>query len=80
MAEVVLVQMAHHLKRRKFIVLVGSAVVWPIGARAQQQLRKISRIGFLGNFTAALEADLVGSFRAGLREHGYEEGRNVSID
>ena len=34
----------------------------------------------VGNSTAALEANLVASFREGLRELGYEEGRNIAID
>ena len=38
------------------------------------------RVGFLGNSTAALEANLIEPFRDGLREHGYVEGRNVAIE
>jgi putative ABC transport system substrate-binding protein len=34
----------------------------------------------MGNSTAALEANLVNSFRDGLRELGYEEGRNIIVD
>ena len=34
----------------------------------------------MGNSTAALEANLVGPFRDGLRELGYEEGRNIVIE
>jgi putative ABC transport system substrate-binding protein len=34
----------------------------------------------MGNSTAALEANLVDSFREGLRELGYEEGRNIAIE
>jgi len=45
-----------------------------------QQLAKVSRIGFLGNSTAALEANLVGPFRDGLRDLGYVEGRNIVIE
>jgi putative tryptophan/tyrosine transport system substrate-binding protein len=30
--------------------------------------------------SAALEANLVDAFREGLREHGYEEGRNIVIE
>jgi hypothetical protein len=41
------------------------------GARAAAG--KDPRIGFLGNSTAALEANLVGPFRKGLRDLGYEE-------
>jgi putative tryptophan/tyrosine transport system substrate-binding protein len=40
----------------------------------------VFRIGFLGNFTAALEGNLVEPFREGLRELGYIEGQNVSIE
>jgi len=41
---------------------------------------KVFRIGFLGNSTAALEANLVGPLREGLRDLGYVEGRNVLIE
>jgi putative tryptophan/tyrosine transport system substrate-binding protein len=52
---------------------------WPLAARAQQAA-KVYRIGFLGNSTAALEADLVGPFREGLRDLGYVEGQNILIE
>ena len=38
------------------------------------------RIGFLGNSTAVLEANLIEPFRQGLRDLGYEEGRNITIE
>jgi putative tryptophan/tyrosine transport system substrate-binding protein len=66
------------MKRRDFILGIGGAAAWPLAAGAQQE--KLPRIGFLGNSTAALEADLVGPFRDGLRELGYEEGRNIIIE
>lgn len=66
------------MRRRKFITFLGGAVVmWPFAASAQP---KISRVGFMGNSTAALEANLVGAFRDGLHELGYEEGRNIIIE
>jgi putative ABC transport system substrate-binding protein len=66
------------MRRRKFITFLGGAVVmWPFAASA---LPKISRVGFMGNSTAALEANLVGAFRDGLHELGYEEGRNIIIE
>ena len=66
------------MQRRKFIALaVGAAAAWPLAANAQS---KTPRIGFMGNSTAALEANLVDAFREGLREHGYEEGRNIVIE
>jgi putative tryptophan/tyrosine transport system substrate-binding protein len=65
--------------RRDFITLLGGAAAWPLAARAQQA-GKIPRVGFMGNSTAALEANLVGPFRDGLRELGYQEGRNIVIE
>jgi putative ABC transport system substrate-binding protein len=68
------------MRRREFIRLLGgAAAAWPLAARAQQPA-KVARIGFLGNSTAALEANLVGPFRDGLRELGYEEGRDIVIE
>jgi putative tryptophan/tyrosine transport system substrate-binding protein len=66
------------MRRREFVGLIGGAATWPFVARAQHG-GKIPRIGFMGNSTAALEANLTGPFREGLREHGYEEGRNLEI-
>ena len=51
----------------------------PLAVDAQQS-GKVLRIGFLGNSTATLEANLVGPFREGLRDLGYNEGRNVLIE
>ena len=66
------------MRRREFITLLGGvAVTWPLAASAQS---KTPRIGFMGNSTAALEANLVDAFREGLRELGYEEGRNIVIE
>ena len=59
------------------MLLSGAAAAWPLAASAQS---KIPHIGFMGNSTAALEANLVDAFREGLREHGYEEGRNIVIE
>jgi ABC-type uncharacterized transport system substrate-binding protein len=67
------------MRRREFITLLGSAAAWPLAARAQQA-SMITRIGFLGNSTAELEANLIGPFRDGLRALGYEEGRNIAIE
>jgi putative tryptophan/tyrosine transport system substrate-binding protein len=67
------------VRRRQFITLLGGAAAWPFAASAQQS-GKMPRIGFLGNSTAALESNLVGPFREGLRDLGYEEGRSILIE
>ncbi len=68
------------INRRAFITLVGvGLVVAPLTADAQQAA-KVPRIGFLGNSTAALEANLVGPFREGLRDLGYVEGQTILIE
>ena len=67
------------MKRRTFIFALGGAAAWPFAACAQYA-GKIPRIGFMGNSTAALEANLLNPFRDGLRELGYEENRNIAIE
>jgi putative ABC transport system substrate-binding protein len=68
------------LHRRRFLALLGgAALAWPLPLRAQQA-GKIPRIGFMGNSTEALEANLIGPFREGLREHGYQDGRNIVVE
>jgi putative tryptophan/tyrosine transport system substrate-binding protein len=68
------------VRRRDAIKLFGGAVslASPLAARAQAA--KVPRVGFLGNSTLALEANLIGPFRDGLRALGYEEGRNIVIE
>jgi putative ABC transport system substrate-binding protein len=61
-----------------FILALG-ILLGPLAAQAQQT-GKVHRIGFLGNSTAVLEANLVGPFREGLRDLGYVEGRNILIE
>ena len=65
--------------RREFLISLGAALAWSLPARAQLP-RTMYRIGFLGNSTAALEANLVEPFRQGLRDLGYEEGRDITIE
>jgi len=69
------------MERRTFLVMIaGGLLTAPLAAEAQQTAGKIPRIGFIGNSTAALEANLVGPFREGLRDLGYVEGRNILIE
>jgi putative tryptophan/tyrosine transport system substrate-binding protein len=66
------------MRRREFISLVGSAAVaGPLAAREQQPMPVI---GFLHSVSFDNLAHLVQSFHQGLKEAGFVEGRNVSIE
>jgi putative ABC transport system substrate-binding protein len=68
-----------HLRRREFISLVsGTAVAWPLAARAQQP--KAPVIGFVGSLSARDSRQTVAAFHRGLNEAAFIEGQNVAIE
>ena len=67
------------MRRRDFIkAIVGSPVAWPLLARAQQSATPV--IGYLGGSSPAYRGHLLTAFWRGLRESGYVEGENVTIE
>jgi len=67
------------LDRRNFIALLGgAAAAWPFAARAQQPA--LPMIGWMSGRSPDDSAHLVATFLQGLREAGFVEGQNVSIE
>ena len=70
------------MRRREFLhVLGGSAAgaAMPFAARAQQP-GKLVKIGYLGSSTALAQSQWTAAFVQRLRELGWIEGRNVTIE
>ena len=66
------------MKRRAFVAAMAAVMAAPIGVKAQQAPPPM--IGMLGLGSAASTAPAWKAFREGLREYGYAEGNNISIE
>jgi putative ABC transport system substrate-binding protein len=68
------------MKRRGFIALVGgTAVTWPLAARAQQSDGgRQTRIGIVA--PVPLTPEMLKPFRDAMRDLGYVEGQNLTVD
>src|SRR5262249_10625281 len=75
--------MAIRIRRREFIVTLGSAAaVWPLAARAQQrkQMRRVAvLLGGLEFYDASGQAEIT-AFEGGLKDLGWTRGQNIDLD
>jgi putative ABC transport system substrate-binding protein len=70
------------MRRREFMMLLGGSTAWPLAARAQQA-QEMRRIGILSPGHSELSDptfQMVNAFLRGLRELGYTEGQNLTVD
>jgi putative ABC transport system substrate-binding protein len=68
------------MRRRDFIrQLGGAAAAWPLAARAQDRIKRLAILdaGVESNPDAQAR---IAAFRQGLRDHAWQEGRNLRID
>jgi putative tryptophan/tyrosine transport system substrate-binding protein len=65
------------MRRRAFIAGIGGTVAWTFRARAQQQPPTVAFVTSRSEYTSRYAAD---AFRNGLRETGYVEDRNVTVE
>src|SRR5215471_18697398 len=65
------------MRRREFVTLICTGVVWPLAARGQQ---RTPIVGFLHVAAPGALEGIVAAFRRGLQETGYTEDQNVAIE
>ena len=63
------------MRRRDFIGLLGGAAAWPVDALAQQAVK-----GWRMGFIAHGHEPFYDALFEGLRENGYDEGRNLIVE
>jgi putative ABC transport system substrate-binding protein len=70
--------MTIEIGRRQFIgALGGTAFAWPLAVRAQSTMQVV---GFLSSRSLRDSANIVIALKLGLKETGYVEGRNLTIE
>jgi putative ABC transport system substrate-binding protein len=66
------------MRRRTFIAILGAAAAWPVAARAQKTAR-MPRLGVL-LYSAPQDDPQARALQEGLRDLGYIDGQNISIE
>jgi putative ABC transport system substrate-binding protein len=68
------------INRRRVLTLCFGAIAAPLASLAQQPQGKVPRVGFLISETLSGQASRIEALRAGLRDLGYVEGKNIAIE
>src|SRR5499433_89224 len=68
------------MKKAAVPILVAVILLTVAVVTEAQQPAKVPRIGFLGGASASSYAVRIDSFRQGLNELGYTEGKNIVIE
>jgi putative tryptophan/tyrosine transport system substrate-binding protein len=66
------------MKRREFVTFLGGMAAWPLTAHAQQATLPV--VAFIRDGSADGSQLYVTAFRKGLKESGYVEGQNVTVE
>jgi putative tryptophan/tyrosine transport system substrate-binding protein len=66
------------MRRRDFVAGLGSAVAWPLTARAQQRPTPV--IGLLSAQSADGSKNGIVAFLQSLKESGFVEGHNLAVE
>jgi putative tryptophan/tyrosine transport system substrate-binding protein len=67
------------MRRREFIALIGGVTAWPLAVFAQEPIKQPT-IGFLGATTPTIWSSFVAAFLQRLRELGWIDGYNLTIE
>ncbi len=66
------------MRRREFVQGIAASTTWPLGVYAQQPSTPV--IGYLSSFPPDTSKKFTQAFRDGLKEAGFVEGDNVTVE
>src|SRR5215475_6299363 len=67
------------MRSTTLLTIMATLVVWG-GMAAAQQPVKVWKIGVLVSDSSALNASRAEGLRQGLKDFGYEEGKNITVE